>query len=853
MIDATPVAVAAASGAGSAKTAPGIAVQQPLSIQALLSQQRATLNYSQVSIAANGALAFQVTRSPLEDPRGENTVEGFGHLAVFAVPQGSTKATDIAKKIRGCDWFDPLWSPDGKSLLLKSTLGGQLRLWSWRPGESSPRKLSERRVNFTGQSGKGALWLDDQRVLLATSAGDDDVPYPNDAPSKAERYWSIAASGRQPSASELSTENNRLKVGTSVAQDLWIINTISRREEKIASNVFDFSLSPNRRFVVLVTGDSASTRDDGKMENHPSPSVKLTIIDLASRKASPIDAGNAADFEFTWSEDAQWLAVRASGTGDGSVKLFAWNVNRSRSPTGEMLRLKIGHLDVPSLRDATLNDSGELVVRGKEADPAGKPDGWYKLREGLPPELLTGDLPYTPDLLLLGKTSDTFISVGGGQVTRLRPEFHEVESLMRDVERLSRAPVLRTNAGTTIIIHAYGSSSRTGYYRFNSDTLEHKRIDIPDAGYEGAVLIVPSLNADKALVFARGSHGDAVFLSSEVSNTILWAANSWREKLELGVVQGFHYTALDGQPLNGCVLLPAGYQAGRKYPTIVWVYQSFSYRSDCSELRAVWGDASLEAPPPIALQVASAYGYAVLFPSMPYPKDRTQALKALPDGVLPAIDRVVADGIADKDRVFVAGQSNGGYSVLGLIGQTDRFKAAAEESGFSDLLSYWGTSANNLRYGKNLPEMFFKMEMAEHYNPGLGIPAWDDPKIYLENSPLFFAPHINTPVLLMHGDMDIVPIEQDEEMFAALLSQGKIAHFVRYFGEPHVFASPANVLDAWCRMLSWFDRFGGIQRDHSGDIVFAGETAQQASAGRTFSSADFLRVDTDRTKAINPH
>ncbi len=89
----------------------------------------------------------------------------------------------------------------------------------------------------------------------------------------------------------------------------------------------------------------------------------------------------------------------------------------------------------------------------------------------------------------------------------------------------------------------------------------------------------------------------------------------------------------------------------------------------------------------------------------------------------------------------------------------------------------------------------------------MGGPPWQDAQRYVRNSPLFQAERVETPLLIIQGDMDYVPLQQGEQFFSALYRQGKRARFVRYWGEGHVFQSPANIRDMWEEVYGWFDEF----------------------------------------------
>ena len=88
----------------------------------------------------------------------------------------------------------------------------------------------------------------------------------------------------------------------------------------------------------------------------------------------------------------------------------------------------------------------------------------------------------------------------------------------------------------------------------------------------------------------------------------------------------------------------------------------------------------------------------------------------------------------------------------------------------------------------------------------MGNPPWKDLGRYLRNSPIFSDERVQTPLLIIQGDLDFVGIEQGEEFFTALYRQGKRAEFVRYWGEGHVIQQPDNVRDMWKRIFAWFEQ-----------------------------------------------
>src|SRR4029077_3008860 len=90
---------------------------------------------------------------------------------------------------------------------------------------------------------------------------------------------------------------------------------------------------------------------------------------------------------------------------------------------------------------------------------------------------------------------------------------------------------------------------------------------------------------------------------------------------------------------------------------------------------------------------------------------------------------------------------------------------------------------------------------------GMQDPPWKGVYPYVQNSPINHVGRVETPLLIIQGDLDYIPIQQGEEFFTALYRQNKRARFVRYWGEDHLIDSPANIEDMWSQIYEWFDQF----------------------------------------------
>jgi dipeptidyl aminopeptidase/acylaminoacyl peptidase len=268
----------------------------------------------------------------------------------------------------------------------------------------------------------------------------------------------------------------------------------------------------------------------------------------------------------------------------------------------------------------------------------------------------------------------------------------------------------------------------------------------------------------------------------------LTAVNPQLDGYVFGQGRLIDFRSLDGEPLRAALVLPAGYEEGKRYPTVVWVYASDSGS------RAVH-HFGLVGFPAYNMHMLTTRGYAVVWPDIPV-HTGTPARDLL-KAVMPAVDRLVELGITDPDRLAVMGQSNGGYSTLALIAQTGRFKAAVMNAGFGDLVGFYG-SMSYAGTGGWIPWL-------ERAGGGMGAPPWEVPLRYVENSPVFYLDRITTPLIVQAGADDESIIRFSDQVWVGLQRLGKEATYLRYGAEEHVLMKGANLVDYWKRVLAFFD------------------------------------------------
>lgn len=244
----------------------------------------------------------------------------------------------------------------------------------------------------------------------------------------------------------------------------------------------------------------------------------------------------------------------------------------------------------------------------------------------------------------------------------------------------------------------------------------------------------------------------------------------------------------DGFEIETRVWLPADFDPSKKYPLLLDVHGGPH-------------SAFFDSFYPIH-QVAAGAGYVVVAPnprgSCTYGLDFATAVHGDWGGgdyedVMAAMEHVAARDYVDETKVVIHGSSYGGFMASWAVGHTDRFNAAVIAAPVTNLPSFYGTSD----IGVNFTET------------QLGGERFEAIEQYREHSPLTYAPNVNTPVLLIHGEADArVPIEQSEQYFVALKRRGKVVEFVRLPDTSHgVFRAKHPVIrkEYFRRMLEWFE------------------------------------------------
>jgi len=522
---------------------------------------------------------------------------------------------------------------------------------------------------------------------------------------------------------------------------------------KLKGNVQDLRWSRDGKMLAFTVLDPATDAEqkkhqDGYDENfvdHNYRFARLWVVTLADRRAEQVTKEGLNISAFDWSPDGSEFAVRASATPRNDDVYWHARLLIVRRLTGDIER--------------TLSERSGGAVRWS-------PDGQTLAFEEFSPTGIASWLSVVP-------------ATGG-----------------------TPHPLLKDYAGT-VRAHEWEGDSKHLVVEVNERTSgRFLRVDSSD-GLVSTIPVDTSLGgADftasldgKTLAYARGAADSPPDVWAYIAGGKpgrLTKLNPQAETWRLGAVKEISWKSKkDGATIYGVLVTPPDFKPSQAYPTIVEVHGGPEW---------AWWSGWLGSWHEWA-QVLASHGYVVLLPN---PRGSTgqgwKFAEANRDDwgggdfrdIMDGVDYLVAQKIADPDRLGIGGWSYGGFMTSWAVTQTQRFKAAVAGAAVTDLFSFDGTTDITPSFLRN-----YFLDLPFHRR--------DD---YDQHSAMTFLKNCKTPTLVLHGEADErVPTSQGWEFYNGLRMLGVPAEMVTYPREHHGFRERAHQIDVVTRVLAWYDKY----------------------------------------------
>jgi len=729
--------------------------------------------WSSMDLSPDGNLLAYVVRdneqvTTSSDPQATTrTGIPFGTIAGHCIYLSDIKTGKLVT-LTGEDtesWL-PVWSPDGRYLAFLSNRdgSGQAKLWIWSPTKSEFTKVTDKPMRT-----EEIIWLADSRRLLVTAQPSGSF-VPNSVRAVESKANSQNATpGRQQQSTvvvyESDTSDHHAKASSNAGpwnlddtylHDLFLVDVTTGESRTIVKGqkVARYRASPDGSHIAFTVPKRFETGSQQIL-------FDLVVVSIETSNQQTIASDIRLDFdggEFSWAPDSAAIVYHAGGPATKIRDCFVVSAlggdQRNITKLSAPRQMSEGRSSIP-LWDAKRNiyfvEDGVLWRTSIDSNAAAK----------------LAEIKNRDIVELVDRADNKLWTFDG--------EKHAVAITHDDAGKQDGFYQIDVESGQTEKLREMGQCYRCG----NSQTQFRVAMD-------GQHIVYLSEDAQ---------HSPDVWLTDYrfADPQRLTRMHPQFDQVEMGSARLIDWLSDDGKQLHGALLLPSSYQAGQRYPLLVWVYGSLSLSDFFDRFGLFYGGT-------FNMQFFATRGYAVLLPDSPLSEG--SAMADLAKTVLPGVNKVIEMGIADPERLGVMGQSNGGFSTLALIVQSKRFKAAIAIDGMGDLVSlYSEMDKGGATYGLGL---------VEHGQDSMGGTPWQYRDRYIENSPFFYLDRVETPLLIVHGSEDsyVAPFLGDQ-IFVGLRRLGKEVVYAKYLGEGH---TPrewtfANQVDLCNRMIDWFDKY----------------------------------------------
>ena len=410
---------------------------------------------------------------------------------------------------------------------------------------------------------------------------------------------------------------------------------------------------------------------------------------------------------------------------------------------------------------------------------------------------------FSPDnkKLLLHGAPEAFYGIGLNINENQIANSYDTQSFIMDIETKIVDPVTKNfnptinaqewNPKDNFIYYRVEEGDRSNMYRFSYSTKKFEKLPLKEDVIRSFNIAENALMATYTGLSTSNSSRSYLLNLKTLESTLISDPYADRlSQLNLGEVKDWNFTSSFGDEIEGRYYLPPGFDPTKKYPLIVYYYGGTSPTTRIFESTYPLHVYAAQDYVVYTLQPSGTTGYGQEFSARHVNAWGDQTAEEIIEGV----EKFIQDhSFVDGTKIGNIGASYGGFMTQYLITKTDMFSASVSHAGISNITSYWGEGYWGYSYSAGA---------------SAGSYPWNNPELYVKQSPLFHADKINTPLLLLHGSADTnVPIGESIQMYTALKLLNKPVEFIQVMGENHAIYDYDKRISWNNAIYAWFAKW----------------------------------------------
>ena len=560
-------------------------------------------------------------------------------------------------------------------------------------------------------------------------------------------------------------------VTTLTGNDVISLDPVTLREETILQSIPEqsFTWSPNEDFLIYYPREEG-VKEDGPLRRIVSPADRIPNTRGRSFLAK-YNLSNGVSEQLTYGNHSTYLQDISP---DGKYMLYSTskeNITQRPFSLSSLYQVDLETLKVDTLfyEDRFLGGAG-YSPDGKQLLLTGSPEAFGGIGKNC------GDHPIANDF----DTQAFIMDLATRKIQPITRDFNPTVS------------PLQWNRGDGCIYFNTEDEDCKNIYRYSPKDGRFEKLNLETDVTTNFAL--SEYNPGIAAYIGQSDYNaGAAYLYDMKKKTSRLLADPMKpilDKIELGKIEPWNFTASDGTVITGKMCLPPNFDPNKKYPMIVYYYGGTSPTTRgisnpyCAQLFASRDYVVY------VIQPSGTTGFGQEFSA----RHVNAWGKRTADDIIEGTKQFCKEHpFVDDKKIGCLGASYGGFMTQYLQTQTDIFAAAVSHAGISDVTSYWGEGYWGYSYNA--------IAAADSY-------PWKDPELFTKQGSLFNADKINTPLLLLHGTVDTnVPVGESIQLFNALKILGKTVELVTVDGENHFISDYDKRIKWHNSIMAWFARW----------------------------------------------